>query len=303
MRRMVVIGFLALAAAAPALARDLQDSLEARWRGAWVLSTVDTRADCAGTHTNNRVNGALVQSQGRFRFRPGELAQVQKIDLKRSRLDLFLRVPEPLLVSYQDGSFTLYNEVRCLVQLEVELPRSLVSGNDVQGIDAALGPVLKRFNSQEEATQTRAWNRRHRDPYPEDYDRTLAAHAAWKAERANAAIQARLEQAAEETSRIADRLSSDPDYLKGFAAGIEATRAIDLSQCGDILARDFNNIAPKPPQLPAGRGGEADARANRGYQDGARLVFGLESLRRLPQCFVPVPEVPDKPAPPAPSQR
>ena len=30
---------------------------------------------------------------------------------------------------------------------------------------------------------------------------------------------------------------------------------------------------------------------SRGFQDGQRLVFGLESLRRLPSCMVPVPEV------------
>ena len=66
---------------------------------------------------------------------------------------------------------------------------------------AAPQPVLSRFTSQGEATGSRAWNRRQRDPYPEDYERTLAAHAAWKAEQANAAIQARIDQAAEETEQ------------------------------------------------------------------------------------------------------
>src|SRR5580765_4015533 len=94
---------------APAFAADLEDSLESRWRGAWVLTSVDTYSDCGGFHTDNRVNGSLVQSKGRFRFRAGELAQVQKIDLKRSRLDLSLSLPEPLLLSFQDGPFTLYN--------------------------------------------------------------------------------------------------------------------------------------------------------------------------------------------------
>jgi len=299
MRRMLLTAILMLLTVlAPAFAADLERSLESRWRGAWVLTTVDTYSDCVATHTNNHINGSLVQSKGRFRFHTGELAQVQKVDLKRSRLDLSLNLPEPLLLSYQDGPFTLYNEARCLLDLEVELPRSVVSSNDLPGIDEVLRPVLKRYTSQEEATGTRAWNHRQRDPYPEDYERTLAAHAAWKAEQANAAIQARIDRAAEETSRITDRVSSDVDYLKGFSAGIEAVRSIDLSRCSDILSRDFDNVVPSPPRLAAVFTTDAAARYQRGYQDGARLLFGLDSLRQLPQCMVPVPPVPNEPAPP-----
>ena len=293
MRRWFLTAVLALPALlAPAFAGDLERSIESRWRGAWVVTTVDTYSDCAGTHTNNHVNGKLVQGRGRFRFRPGELAQVQKIDLKRSRLDLNLSLPAYLLLPYQDGPFTLYTEARCLIELEVELPRSMVSGDNAEGIEATLRPVLSRFATEEEATRSGAWNHRQSDPYPEDYDRTMAQHAAWKAEQANAAIQARIDRAAEETSKITDRLSSDSDYMKGFAAGIEVVRAIDLSKCGDLMSRDFNSVVPSPPQFAAAFGGEAASRFNRGYQDGARLVFGLESIRRLPQCMVPVPEVP-----------
>jgi hypothetical protein len=277
----------------PALAGDLQRSLELRWRGAWVLTAVDVYSDCAGTHTDNRVSGTLVSSKGRNRFRPGELAQVGKLDVKRSRLDILLGIPEPILVSFRDGPFTLYNETRCLVELDVELPRSLVSGDDVEGIETALKPILRRFASQEEATQSKSWNHRQRDPYPAGYDRTLAEHAAWKAQQANASIQARLDKATEETSRLADRITSDPDYLKGFAAGVETMKAVDLSRCGDLISRDFASFAPAPKQLAAAFAGEAASRYARGFQDGQRLVFGLESLRRLPQCMVPVPAVPD----------
>ena len=273
------------------LAGDLQRSVESRWRGAWVLTAVDVYSDCSGTHTNNRVNGTLVSSRGRVRFRPGELAQVGKVDLKRSRIDIFVGVPEPVLVSYQDGPFRLYDEARCLVELDVELPRSVVSKDDANGIDAALATLLQRFNSQDEALQAKAFNHRKRDAYPADYDRTLAEHAAWKARQANAAVQARLDKALEETARLTDRVSSDPDYLKGFSAGVEAMRAVDLGQCRELMSRDFTNIA-SAPQLAAGFGGEAAGRYSRGFQDGQRLVYGLECLRRLPQCMVPVPDVP-----------
>ena len=280
----------------PTQARDLEDSLASRWRGAWVLTAIDTYSDCGGIHTNNLVHGSLVESRGHFRFKPGELAQVKDLDLKHAKLELSLTLPESLLVSYQDGPFTLYNEVRCLMDFDVELPRALVKDDDLKGIEDALQPVLKRFESQEQATASRFWNRRQREPYPEDYDRTLAQHAAWKAQQGNAVIQARIDQATEETARIANRVSSDPDYLKGLSAGIEAVKAMDLSRCGDLLGRDFNNIAPKVPQF-ASFINDTATRFQHGYQDGARLLFGLESLQRLPQCMVPVPEIPQGPEP------
>jgi hypothetical protein len=257
---------------------------------------VDLYSDCAGIHTNNRVNGRLVQSKGRFRFKPGELAQIQKLDLKRSRLDLHLRVPEPVLVSYTDGPFTLYKEIRCLAELEVELPREAVARGDVARIDGQIRSILARFGSEEEATRAAAWNGREREPYPEDYEITLAEHAAWKAQQANAGIEARIARAREEAARITDRVSSDKDYLHGFALGIESVRGMDLKECGDYLARDIDKIAPKPPALAAVLGDDATARFQRGFQDGARLLFGLDSIRTLPGCLVPVPPVPPREA-------
>src|SRR5437867_2512926 len=105
MRHVFVTAILLIVAATsvPVAASELERTLESRWRGAWVLTAVDTFSDCAGTHTNNRVNGTLVSSRGRIRFRPGEVAQVGRVDLKRSRLDILVGVPEPILVSFRDG--------------------------------------------------------------------------------------------------------------------------------------------------------------------------------------------------------
>ena len=290
-----VLGVLVLGSA-PALAGQLENSLETRWRGAWVLTNADVYSECSGTYTDNDVNGGLVRSKGRFRFETGELAQIKDLDLERSGIELSLSFPEPLLVSFQDGPFTLYKEARCLVSLDVELPRKLVAHKELNGIEAELAQVVTRFTRQEEAMRSRAWNRRKCDPYPDDYDRTLAKHAAWKAQQTNAAIQARIDQAYEESSRITDRVSSNPDYLKGFGAGIEAVRSVDLSSCGELLGRNFQNIVPRPPQLPAAILNDAAAEFQRGFQDGGRLVFALESLRRLQGCIVPVPEVPEEPS-------
>lgn len=276
-----------LAAFAPALAGDLESSLESRWRGAWVITAVETYSDCAGLATNNRVSGNLVSGRGRLRFHTGEVAKVDRVDLKRSRLDLKLTLAEPLLVARKEGPYTLYDEVRCAIDLEVEVPRELVSGKNVQGIDSTLRPVLERFPTQEEARGSRTWNRRKREPYPADYERTLADYAAWKTEQANAAVQARIDKALEESGRLADRLTDDPDYLKGFAAGVERLRSKELEGCRDLMAADFAGLE-RPPSVASAVQSEAQQRWSRGYQDGQRLVLALALLRGLPRCFVPV---------------
>ena len=282
-----------------------ESGLEDRWRGAWVLTGLDTYSDCNGFKTNNEVSGMLVQSRGHYAFRKGELARVQDIDLKHSSVRISVNLPETVLASDQDGPFTLYNEVRCALDVDVELPRSVVKNEDLAGVEEALAPILKRFNSMEGAVASRDWNHRKRDAYPADYDQTLARHAAWKAEQANAAIRARLEQASEETSRITDRITGNPDYLKGFAAGVEAVKSMELSECDDLLARSFQNIVPKPPTFAATLLGPAEADFQRGFQDGGRLVYGLELLRRLPGCMVAATEeqTPEETAPPSPPRR
>ncbi len=290
MRRTFVIAILFLGQVSPGIASDIEKSLESAWRGAWVVTAAETYSDCAGTHTNNRVNGNLVSSKGRFRFKVGELAKVEKVDAKRSRVDILLNLSEPLLVSRQEGPFTLYNEVRCLVELEVELPRKMVAGSDVAGVESALKPVLRKYASQDEAQVSKGWNHRKRDPYPPDYDRTLAEYAAWKAQQVNAAIQARIDRALEETSRLADRVNGDADYLAGVAAGIESMRSVNWGECRDLMARDFSSLPRQPQQAALAGQSEKQVRWGRGYQDGQRLVFGLESLRRLPRCFVAPPD-------------
>ncbi|HEU4403388.1 MAG TPA: hypothetical protein VFT43_14920, partial [Candidatus Polarisedimenticolia bacterium] len=121
-----------------------------------------------------------------------------------------------------------------------------------------------------------------------DYQQTLADYAAWRAQQANAAVQAKLDRAMDETGRLADRVTSDPDYLSGFAAGVGAMRSVDLSRCEDLMGRDFDSLQRQPPQVPASTG-DRQQRYAQGFQDGQRLLFGLESLRGLPRCFVTVP--------------
>jgi hypothetical protein len=275
-----------------------ENSIGSRWSGAWILTGVDTYSDCNGFRTNNDVSGKLVQSRGHYAFRPGELARVVGIDVKHSGIKISLALPEPILVSYQDGPFTLYSEARCALDLDVDLQRSVIKSEDLDGIEEALAPLLQRFESQETATSSRDWNRRRREEYPADYNQTLARHAAWKAEQANAAIRARLDQASEETSHITERITGNPDYLKGFAAGVEAVRALELNECNDLMARSFQDIVPKPPAQSAAYLSPSAADFQRGFQDGGRLVYGLELMRRLPGCMAAAPQPQESPYPP-----
>src|SRR2546422_5379455 len=137
----------------PARAGDLQRTMESRWRGAWVLTAVDTYSDCGGFHTDNQVSGALVSSKGRFRFRPGELGQVGKVDVKRSRIEILLSLPEPILTSFRDGPFTLYNENRCLVELDVDLPLSVVSNDTANASESGLKLIISQVSSQLETSR------------------------------------------------------------------------------------------------------------------------------------------------------
>ena len=302
---------LLLAAAATTLlavkaarASELQDELESRWRGAWVVTTAETYSDCAGFYADNRVNGRLVSGRAHMRFRTGELAKVDSIDLKRSRLDLRLTYEEPVLASSQDGPFTLYNETPCKVEMQVELPRDLVKQKDVTGVESLLKPVLERHASEEQARASKAWNKRRREAYPADYEETLARHAVWKAEQTNAAVQAGIDRLIDETSRIPDRISDDPDYLAGFVKGVEAGRAPHPVACSDLMtiASASPTVYPiaapstaatasyRKPGTAAPVSTEQEQRRQRGYQDGLRLTVALDAVRRMPGCLVQVPD-------------
>jgi len=284
------------AACGAARAGELQNDIDARWRGSWVITGVETFSDCMGFYNDNDVNGRLVSGRGRRQFKAGELARVDSIDLKRSRLDLRLTLVEPVLMSRQDGPFTLYDEARCRINFQVELPREIVKHADLKSVEAYVMPILQRHGAEDQARASANYNGREREPLPPDYDRTLQRHAAWQAKNVNDAVQASIFKLVDETSRIPDRINDDPDYMGGFVKGVEAGRAARVSQCSDLIAA--GNAPPPvrdhPAQAAYGSPGdriaaERQARAARGYQDGMRLTLGVDAVRRLPGCFVRVP--------------
>ena len=269
-----------------ASAGDLQRELAGRWRGSWVVLEVGVRSDCGGTYTDNRLNGRRVSGSGAVSFEGGELAQIDKIDLHRARLDLMLTLAEPTRVSWQDGPFTLYRQAECRVELQADLPRSAVAGGDVAAVERALSQALERYDARHEAESSRSWNARQVEPYPEDYDATLAEHGRWKAEQANTAVRDRMGQAQAETVRVTERIESDDAYLSGFAQGVELARDLAWPACEGMVRGGVEGFLTR---VPAGEKTDVQRRHDRGFEDGQRLVVSLELGKRLPGCLVSVP--------------
>lgn len=284
----LLAGIAVLLAATTAVA-DLERDLERTYKGAWVLTNVEVWSDCSGFFTNNDVNGTRVSSKGDHRFDAGELGRIEKLSLKSDRLELYLVVDEPLLVPRREGPFTLLDERSCKAEVRIALPRELVRAGDPGPVNALVEDVLATVDSREAGRHAAAWNQRVREPYPADYEEILARYAAWKVEQENARIAEVQAASLEEASRITARLTDDPDYLRGFAAGVDALRTWSPPMCSSFASTSFYSAersAPTPPR------GVADTRAfARGFKDGQALVFHLEMARRARGCFQPPPPI------------
>lgn len=266
-------GLFALLVPLAAQAAGLEDTLNSRWRGGWVVVKAPISSSCDGFYNDNYVVGSRVESKARRRFEAGELARVQRVGAKRGRVDVFLDLAEEVLESRRDGPFTLYDPLSCRIQLKVPIPERA----DAAAAEARLAKLLELHGSEREAAASPAWNGRRREPFPDNYEETLAAYESWKAAQTNAAVQDRMDDAIEEAARINDRMRSDPEYLEGFAAGVDQAKDRHQGDCPGLLRSTFS---------PEGKG---SGDWKRGYEDGQRLAWNLELLRKLKECFVPVP--------------
>ncbi len=277
-------------------AGSLEDAVRARWRGAWVVITTDVYSSCTGSssyHTN-KLSGTLVTNRGGQRFVGGEVGKVYKLQLKKKKVDLMISLDEPLLVPRQDGPFTLYDERHCAVSLEIQLPRDMTKTKDIEGIDLLVAELVERFDTREAALDSEQWNQREREPYPINYDVTLARHAAWRAKQTNRAVDEKKHLALEQVKNTGKAIESDPDYLAGLAAGANAMKRWQADNCGQLMAR-FESVRGRVPEDRRGDTAE-DERWRRGYEDGQRMMHGIRLLERLDGCYVPVPPVPDEAA-------
>jgi hypothetical protein len=276
-----------LAAAGPACA-DFEDDVERAWAGSWIVARVEISSDCSGFYTNNEVRGRLSSSKGSRRFADGELARVDKVNVKSDRVDLYLSVDEPVLVPRTDGPFTLYDERSCRVQFMVDVPREAIKGRRMEDVEKRLLEVVERHESVAAARRSRAWNRRERDPYPRDYEETVARHAAWKAEEVNRALAASRMAALDAASQALERVTDDPPYLDGFAAGVDAQRSRSAPSCSELAGVRFESGEQRPPSDRRGSS-TAERAFQRGFRDGQLLAWGTRVARAVEGCFVVVP--------------
>ena len=134
---LAVLGGLALG---PGLrAADLELTLNARWRGGWVVVKPAIASGCDGFYSDNAVVGERAYSRARRRFERRELARVERIDVKRARIDVFLDLAEAVLEPRREGPFTLYEAFTCRAQLQVPVEAKA----DAARVQARLAGLLE----------------------------------------------------------------------------------------------------------------------------------------------------------------
>lgn len=285
MSRRILVAAAALAFAAPVAAEDLEDTLRSRWLGAWVVTNVETYSNCDGAFANNDVNGARVTSKAALRFAAGELARIDKVNLKGSRVDVYLNIAEPLLSARQAGPFTLFDERTCKVQLLIDAASKDIRAGNLAAVEAAIAQAVSSFPSREQALLSPAWNRRVREPLPADYPETLARYEVWRVEQLNARLAEAREQAIDEADRIVDHIDDDPHYLAGLAAGVEALRYWSPPSCESIANATFGSAERQAPREHRGETGEQRS-WQRGFRDGQALAYNVSVARAIRGCFL-----------------
>jgi hypothetical protein len=257
---------------------DLQDDLNARWRGAWVIVKGDIASNCNGLTTDNRVSGDLSSASGRFSFKPGELARLEKVDAKRSRVDVVLALEENVLIPYQDGPFTLYREGSCKIELEIDFGSGRTKDLGMAGVEAQFVAWFERHARLDDALASPAYNLRVREDYPKDYAQTLIAYENWKIDRHNELVTYRIAASAEETRLLLAQVVSDDQFGAGLAKGIAAMRPAMVDDCSRLLSSSVGTFGKKA-EAPNEKWAE-------GYKTGQALAYHIELGRRLGMCFI-----------------
>ncbi len=276
--RRLSLSLFTLLSVSPLVHADLQDDVNARWRGAWVIVTGEIYSNCNGATTNNRISGDLVSGRGRVIFEPGELARVARVDVRRRRVDVFLDVRENMLLDYQDGPFTLYREASCPVELEFDYGDTRTRDLGIGGIEAQLHQWFERHARLEDAESSPSWNGRVRDDYPLDYEETLAAYEAWQIDQHNLLIDHKIAESNEQSGNLLAQVSSDSEFGAGLSFGIAAMREDLSDECDRLVASEPATFA-RSYEAPNPDWGN-------GYKTGQQLAYHIEISRRLPGCYI-----------------
>jgi hypothetical protein len=278
-----------IAIAMPADAGSFEDAVRARWRGAWIVTEIETYSVCNGSYFNNDVSGQYVAARAGRPFQPGELAKVDKLQVNRKKVELMVTIAGMNLAPRQDGPFTLYDQRTCRIEFEVAIPRGVIKSKNVEEVDRFLATVAQRFSTKDAALDSSDWNGREADEYPADYEQTLAHHAVWSAEELNRGIDDQLNQSLLTANELAREVDPHPIYLAGFAEGARMMREWRERDCGRLVGSTAVTFRLAAPDEFTENTPWCD-----GFYDGQALVYNLAVLSRLPACYVDVPELPEE---------
>jgi hypothetical protein len=261
-------------------------TIEDRWQGAWVVTAATMYSECNGNYTDNSVTGGHVSSRGHNDIPAGTPGHVDAVSVSRGQIVLSMTASQQLLVTRAYGDRTLQGYARCQVDLKVLMPPGMAEHNDIAGTETLLRPILRPFPDENSALLAAGFQVGDPAASSTARDNVLAGQRRLEERRDSQAIDARVNQWVSQTARIPAQISNDPDYLDGFAHGVEAGRATPAAQCADLVSTG-PGLQPgrsgAPPASYAAKGSRQKAWV-RGYEDGLRLTQGLEAISTLPQC-------------------
>ena len=263
-------------------ASELEDRMNRELKGGWGIVEVEVYSACGGTYSDNEVGISGVASKAGHRFEEGELVKIDKINVKRKRVDLLLTLATPFRTSRMDGPFELFDERVCKIQLIVPVAREEIKRGDVAALLGRIGSVLTVFPSLDDARSADNWNERAIVPLPVGYDETLHRYAVWKAEQTNAEVNRGIDDALSAAARIADDLDDDSEYLGGFSEGAEKMSSFSTTDCTALLSASSTSYRTSAPR-------DKTKGWQDGWEDGQELIFNVLLADRLRTCRVPVP--------------
>lgn len=277
---------LCLCATLPAFGGELEDRLRASWQGSWVVLRTEIGSNCDSRYTNVPVKDGRATAAGSQRFGAGELGRVHKLNQQRARIDLLIDVSEPLRTSRQRGPYELFEHVHCKVELEIDVPRDLIKRKAIDEIEATIARAVESYTSRDEAMSSEVHNRRTVEPFPEDYETTLAQYRQWVEQTLAGPLRARLARSAEDSAEVVDDVRRNPAYGDGLARGVaDFSRSLAYKDCEDLVSETFY---PKKGKAPSDMSGSDKRHWRDGYRDGQVLSFNVELTRAISECLLEI---------------
>lgn len=259
-----------LAVVSAPLRADVEADLRAELVGRFALSRGPLVSECTDHFTDMKVVGGRLTGGTGQRFETGELLKVDNVKVgAMAGLVANVTLVEPYLLSFQDGPFTVFDQRRCRVQLNFEVPRE-VRKDRTQAL-AAVGAALELYDDAGAAKRA-GWNRRRVADYPANWEKTRHEYEAWKVAQTNVLVSQKIARVLGEADSILTYMPGDDDYLTSFGAGAKV-RSDSWSDCPAMLNATF---------YVSGSG----TKSSRGWADGQHVAWSTHLAHALQSCYL-----------------